>query len=231
MKQSEKRLRSVFIIGAICIISSCQTLYVPQHTISPMHEKKGDMEINVQGLYSISGSLNYALGDHFMGGLSTNIYNQRDTSTDKTFKMSGATIDLGYFTSDNESNKRFEVMAGFGGGEISTRSDIFSFSRVYIQPSIGFIQKNIESAISLRINGMIYEPGVFNKRNNEAFNVQFIEPSFTFRGGGKKLKFQGQFGISLPIGGNAPNNFAYVPFVASIGLSYKLNLSRNKSTL
>jgi len=77
-------------------------------------------------LYALSGSVNYAFGNHFMAGFSTNIFNQSDTNSDKTFNMSGATIDLGYYIVDKESNRRFEVMAGYGGGELSTRSDIFT---------------------------------------------------------------------------------------------------------
>lgn len=229
MKQSINCLIIVLIYGVMIILTSCQTLYVPQHVITPMHEKKGDLEINVQGLYSISGSVNYAFGDHFMGGLSTNVYSQSDTSSNEDFKMSGATIDLGYYTLDKESNKRFEVMGGFGGGDMTTRADNFKFTRVYVQPSIGFIQKKIESVISLRINGMFYEPAKTNIGSLGAFNARFIEPTYTFRGGGEQLKFHGQFGISLPIGGNLPNNFAYVPFIASVGLSFKLNVLKNKT--
>jgi len=77
---------------------------------------------------------------------------------------------------------------------------------------------------------MFYEPDKTNTGNLGAFNARFIEPAYTFRGGGEKLKFHGQFGISLPIGGNLPSDFAYVPFMASVGLSYKFNLLNNKTT-
>lgn len=218
----------MFGLGLL-IITSCQTLYVPQQVISPMHEKKGDLELNIQGLYALSGAVNYAFGNHFMAGLSTNIYNQSDTTSDNRFNMSGATIDVGYYTLDKESNKRFEVMGGFGGGEITTRTDMFSFSRIYLQPSIGFIEKKIESIISLRVNAMIYEPAKTNTGNKGAFNARFIEPCYTFRGGGEKLKFHGQFGLSFPIGGNLPNNFAYIPMITSVGLSYKFNVIKKKT--
>jgi hypothetical protein len=217
-----------YLLLASFALSSCQTYYVPQHVVSPMHEKKGDLELNVQGLYSASGSANYAFSNHFMAGLSTNVYSQKDTLSNNNFTMKGATIDLGYYTIDKESNKRFEVMAGFGGGNILTQKDEYDFARVYLQPSIGFVKQKIESIVSLRINGMFYEPTPTNASNISAFSVKFIEPAYTFRGGGTQLKFQGQFGFSLPISSNLPNDFAFVPFMASVGLSYKLYVLKDK---
>lgn len=202
---------------------ACQMYYVPQHVITPMHEKKGDLELNVQGLYSISGSASYAFTDQFFAGLSVNRYADKDTHRVDNFVMSGTTMHLGYLYQTPDHRRRFELMGGAGLGSIREDFSI-PFTRIFIQPSYGFIDDNIESIVSLRVNNMIYgkDANATGKQGN--FNIGFIEPAYTFRGGSPYVKFQAQLGLSVPYTAMAvPDDFAYAPFFMSLGLSCKIN--------
>ena len=218
----------VLIYGVMVILSSCQTLYVPQHVISPMHEKKGDAEINVQGLFSISGSASYAFTDNFFAGVSANRYQDNDTGSISKLQMNGLCLDVGYYSNDKESKRRFELMGGLGIGNLTNFRTDYAITRVYLQPSIGFVQKKVESIVTLRLNGMYYSNNLPNNIPAK-FNIQFIEPTYTFRGGGEKLKFHAQMGFSIPIKAtNEPSSFAYFPMITSMGVSYKFNLAKKK---
>lgn len=133
-----------------------------------------------------------------------------------------------------KENGVFDFYAGVGYGDIKTKSN-FTLDgegktdkvegngyRYFVQPSIGFKKSKFEFAFSLR--------GVFLDLDNIRYNNStilyqkegmFIEPVFTFRVGGPKIKFQAQIGGSLPMQSSSLG-IKYRPLLMSVGISWRL---------
>ncbi len=82
-----------------------------------------------------------------------------------------------------------------------------SFTRLFLQPSVGYLNSAIELGISTRISYLDYLSGTFTGNDPEAKKIyrylleeknQFVvfEPAVTVRMGWRKMKFQGQMGFS-----------------------------------
>lgn len=126
---------------------------------------------------------------------------------------------MGYFRNIGQSFV-FELYGGAGGGsehhqysyyDFGYLKNIYdgtadiSFSRLFLQPSVGCSYKWLEGAFSMRLCRMafnriddhIISSGTYGLDVLENNKYQFfLEPAFTLRGGGKELRLQVQYVFS-----------------------------------
>jgi hypothetical protein len=118
---------------------------------------------------------------------------------------------------------------GWGGVKNEYESNLESklnYNRYFIQPSCGYYNKHINLIFSLRFSGIDYnrikyDPGI---DVSDTYDLEYIinypfalyiEPAFTFRAGGEKLKFQFQVVVSDNL--NTPD-LVYEPLCITTGL-------------
>lgn len=222
---------AMFTITMLSIVG-CELYYLPPHIQTPAHKEKGDVALNLQGLYTGSASASYAFSDHGFAGISFMGYSATNADTFNNDFFRVGTLEGGYYDYDDESNIHLQVSGGIGAGTVGDPSNAFevAFQRFYIQPSIGFISSNrkFENHLSMRVSHIGYEEQVF--RSIDAFSVRFVEPAYTFRAGAENFKFQMQLGLSLAFYQNSyvPVEFVYDPFIFSIGVQANLNVFQKK---
>lgn len=155
-------------------------------------------------------------------------YSARNTDSFSNDFFRITSLEGGFYDYDEETNVHLQISGGYGSGSVGDPSNGFAadFIRLYIQPSAGFISpgKNFENHLTLRIAQISYQRQIFH--NIDPFQVEFIEPTYTFRGGSENLKFQIQAGVSLPLSysSKVPNDFAYVPFILGVGIQANFNV-------
>lgn len=221
-------LKITICLAILWTFAGCELYYLPPHIQTPAHTKKGDIALNVQGLYTGSASASYAFSDHGFLGASYMGYSASNTDSFSNDFFRVTSLEGGYYDYDDETNLHLQVSGGFGTGTVGdpTWSFAADFSRFYIQPSIGFISenKNFENHLTLRVSHIAYERQV--SQNVDPFQVQFIEPAYTFRGGSENLKLQMQVGLSIPIHAysNVPVDFFHDPFIFGIGVQANFNI-------
>jgi hypothetical protein len=125
----------------------------------------------------------------------------------------------------------FETYGGVGWGGVkneyeSNLESKLNYNRYFIQPSCGYYNKHINLIFSLRFSGIDYnrikyDPGI---DVSDSYDLEYIidypfalyiEPAFTFRAGGEKLKFQFQVVVSDNL--NTPD-LVYEPLCITTGL-------------
>lgn len=110
---------------------------------------------------------------------------------------------------------RYEAVGGFGSGKIKNTSRITSgefinakFIKPYVQPSVGFVSRYFEAAISPRISYLSYSDQEdfnliteANQSLQEFFDVQsnklVFEPGLTLRGGYQSVMLELQYSYSF----------------------------------
>ncbi len=213
------------LLFTLALLSGCELYYLPPQIQTPTHEQKGDLAVNLQGLYTLSGSASYAITNNlFLGGSFMNYSNQNDSNSSDFFRV--GTVEGGYYHFDTTRNLHVEAMIGFGNGQAGDAEGFdVNFSRFYIQPSIGFLTegRNIENHLTFRYSTLNYDEQPV--RQVRAFSTSFIEPAYTMRLGTEHLKFHWQLGLSMPIGpsNGRPTEFAFDPFIFGFGVNWKFN--------
>ncbi|GEM_PF-2266089 len=225
-------LQRICILFTSLLFVGCELYYLPPHTQTPSHKEKGDIALNVQGLYTGSASASYAFSDHGFAGASFMGYaaNNTDSFSNDFYRV--LTVEGGYYDFDQESNLHLQISGGIGAGTVGDPSNAFEvdFSRFYIQPSVGFISshRKIENHLALRLSHIEYQKQI--AQNVDPFSVQFVEPTYTFRGGSENIKLHMQLGLSVPLlnTSNTPPEFAYDPFIFGLGIQANLNVFQKK---
>ncbi|WP_143307539.1 hypothetical protein [Chitinophaga vietnamensis] len=227
-------------------ISSCSKhIYVPNTANVPLlkekYEFKGSISpTNLQTAFALTNNIaimangQYVYRYNFDKGSNNNndLFLDNDT---RGGVIEGA---VGYFKPlDAKKRMVLDVFAGYGGGGFRTLDKNYSttagavendyllrnhFSKVFIQPSIGFVHPVFEAAFTSRFSfvnfyNMYIGPKAFqndaaSKENFSRINdkpVAFYEPAFTFRAGYKYVKFQMQVLFSVVMDDNAYNNSNY----------------------
>ena len=226
-----RSFKITLILAIIWSFTGCELYYLPPQIQTPSHTQKGDVSINVQGLYTGSASASYAFNDNGFIGASYMGYaaNNADSFSNDFFRVS--TLEGGYFTYDSTSNIHFQISGGLGAGSVGDPSTGFQadFNRLYIQPSIGFfsVRKNFENHLTMRISSISYLRQEL--QNVDPFSVQFIEPAYTFRAGSENIKFHMQLGFSIPFSTieTRPIDFFHDPFIFGLGVQANFNVFQN----
>ena len=245
----------IFISMMVCV-SSCVTLYKPNSINSPVLKRQGDLKCSGGLGVSGSGLLNlqtaYGVTNH-VGVMLNGMYHSIRTNEDSIYigkhNQYFGEGGVGYFSSMGA--KKNGVFQCFGGGGIGYTNDYFSqtdenharstatYFNYFIQPGIAYSNDFVDVSFDIRANDV----NIFSIQstsdfyNDTTFNFINLEPTFTIKAGGKKLKGFIQTGITYPIyhpdaylTSNSFNLFLIGPiFKFSIGLNMTFNLSKQKT--
>lgn len=191
--------------------------YAPNAHNVPLLKEKKDTKI----LLALSS------GDEFSGfegqfatavtdkvGIMANFFTASSSEEDSNESGKGSMFEIGagYFKPLGQRFV-FESYGGVGYGGVSNKYEIGSskvkFSKIFVQPAIGFSTKGFEAILSTRLAGLNYHSVNYQAVesydllelqyvNDHKFSVLF-EPALTIRGGWNKLKIQLQYVISSNI--------------------------------
>lgn len=215
-------LSQIFLVAVALFSSRCvNSYYVPSsHNVPLLTEKKDGRAslsyynanrdfINVIPGVELQGS--YAVGDHV--GLMGSFLSAGKTVDMSSFSTQYADLGIGCFTTAASQKLVFELYGAFGlgharnGFDANITSDAH-YTKVYVQPVIGFKSTYFDAAISWRLAsvhftsvnpmGPIPSYGLSDLDwiiNQPTGTVS--EPAFTLRAGTGLLKLQIQTGLSI----------------------------------
>ncbi|WP_207420609.1 hypothetical protein [Desertivirga brevis] len=259
------KFKIAFVFVAITFFtSSCNHYYyAPNSNFTPLMTEKNEVSLNVHGSLGwehgggeFQGA--YALGEHL--GVMASIFSasgeegttdSEDSRYYKEEKDSGEgtyyEAGLGYFTALNKGNKFrkgvFEVYGGIGRGNVFNsfgeyRSVENSFTKVFVQPSLGYKSRAFDIAFS----GKLSMVNVNLNRNStdqkidksDLDNISFVEghpgslvwePGFMAQLGWSPIKLKMQltrsFNLTYP-------EYPQDNFVFAIGVNARFNVKKQK---
>lgn len=246
------------ILGMFFAVTGCVTLYKPNTINSPMLKEKGDLNTSGSiglsgcGLYNLQAA--YAISNH-AGILADGMYHRRqinsaDSAIEKLNMFFGE-AGAGYFTTFGDKNAGFFQCYG-GGGYGFTKDKMYDagqsypevnarYFNVFIQPGLAFVSKHIATAFDLRMNyvnlfnvhASLYDRFEwwntdFHYYSDTTLNFVNLEPTFTLKAGGEKLKGILQVGVTIPVinshsffMANTSSMLTIPLFKLSVGISYE----------
>lgn len=240
---------TIILLLAFLIVGCMPCYYTPNVQNVPMFNARNQANATVGyrfGLYSRGWDIQsaYSLTDHI--GIMANYnhfgatYNESEDGwvavEDGNFRGNLFEFGLGYYR-PIPGDFIFEAYGGAGWGNITNEfSDYLShlesevkYNRYFIQPAIGWRHSNINLAFSTRFCAINYTHYTLQDPQNqydmfELMGVDhnpcwMLEPAFTFRGGGKVVKFQTQIGLSFELNNEEVN---YDPFSFSFGVAFTI---------
>lgn len=237
---------------------SCRPpLYIPNTTNVPTLKEKGDIDasytLGTNG-HDLQG--NYAITNNWGVMLNGSYGNSKSDSSASFNRHEFIEIGGGYTINLNEDklNENKVLFSAFGGYGFGSSSGLYAYSignsmyshqtngtytRAFIQPSIGYSTNNVDIFFTLRstyvnVNKIKNELeqsllndeylddfGNLVKRKNS--NI-FYEPTLTIRAGGEQVKGFLQFGFSKGLTPNYQTIFRQRPIIFIIGLHADLNV-------
>ncbi len=229
------------MIGIMIHLTSCaHYYYAPNAQNVPLLKEKKDTKLTVA----------LSSGDEFTGfeaqfatavsdkiGIMANLITASGNE-DNGESGSGSMFEIGagYF---KPLGKRFvfETYGGIGYGTVSNKYDPgtskVKFTRLFVQPSIGFTTSWIDIALSTRLAGLNYHSVAYSGiENHDSSDLEYIkdnkfsflfEPAFTVRAGWDQLKFQLQLVLSKNL-----NNSALQQEESNFNLGLFLDVSPKK---
>lgn len=241
-----KRAVGMGIFGSVAmLLAACNPVYYqPTPAVVPLLQEKGDLELQgsvADGVsFSVGGA--YALSDQF--ALMAHGYLVPNSEG-----YSGGIAELGLgFNAPVGENLRFETYAGAGVGSLSADLETeegsvdsllfeLGLSRLFLQPSIGYVSENFEAAVTTRFSVVNYsdiQRGPAASTSDARFATLeelddqaavFLEPGITLRAGTERVKGQLQYFHALRLAGDAlevDDNRYYENSVLSLGIVFKL---------
>ncbi len=228
----------------LLLFPGCISLYyAPNSQNVPMFKEKNETEASLAfqfGTLTVGcdADLAYSFTNHFGIMANYNHWSAKKRSmlpnSDAEFHISGKSdlieMGAGYFLPFKDRFV-FEAYGGGGWGGVKNEYESqgesrLSYNRYFIQPSCSYYNKKVSLAFSMRLSGIDYrritfDPGIdfFDSYDLEyiidnPFSL-YLEPAFTFRVGGEKLKFQFQVVVSDNL--NTPD-LIYEPLCITTGL-------------
>ncbi|HEX2984090.1 MAG TPA: hypothetical protein VHO28_11160 [Ignavibacteriales bacterium] len=196
-----------FIIISSFTLSACASVYVPNAVNVPMLDKAGDVQLGAHtGINGFDLQASAAITDNFAVMLNGAFLSETG-DTNNYRKRKFGEIGLGYFTSFREMG-RFEVYAGYGVGKTSAMDDFEipgvwtnyaegSYSRIFVQPSIGMESKVVDFGLAMRV-AYVQIYSLKNKVDDINFeeNSTYYEPVVFVRVGAPPVKLSFQWGFS-----------------------------------
>lgn len=223
------------ILGGFVVFlffNSCAPAYVPNVANTPLLEKKGDAQVNLNvGLSGFDPQIAYAVTDHFGLMLNGSFANRTSDSTNNFHSHNFIEGGAGYFGTIGNKG-RYEVYGGYGFGEIQaeydntlwiSQSDV-KYNRFFIQPAIGVSSTVFDASFSPRLVHVNLYQGT---NNNAAF---FLEPIISAKLGYKYVKVVAQMGLSFALIDENDLVFDYQPFMFSFGIQVNIHKLFQKTT-
>lgn len=201
-----KHYKIILILSAFNF-SACASVYVPNAVNVPMLEKAADVQLGAHtGINGFDLQVSAAITDNIAIMANGALLSETSDSTDYRKRKFGE-IGLGYFTNFREIG-RFEVFAGYGVGRTYSR-DYFTFpgittnylegsySRIFVQPSVGIETKVIDFGLAMRVSFVsIYSVKGKEIDINYDENTTYYEPVLFVRIGAPPVKLSLQWGFS-----------------------------------
>lgn len=238
---------SIYSIWAcLIVLSSCSpVLYSNVGQNVPLFKEKGEFsgQVAYSGTDDASGlglQMAYSASDHLL--LAGSVYVMGNNQSAENWRGDGAFGEFAAGIYTPVQNKKFvlQVLGGLGFGGIKSRelsNNIeVNFTKPFVQPSLGFVTKGFEIALSPRIAQVYYGNKRLDVREQE-FHQQLqgfldrnhgklaFEPGVTVRAGWEGVKFQVQY-VHSNFGFN--DGFSQPNFISG-GLYFLLNEKSNKS--
>lgn len=205
-------------IGAI-YLSSCAPMYIPNKVNIPLLSHAGELQVGAFGATSgLDPQVTYAITNHVAVMANGSFRNDEpDSTTTNYHKHSFGELGVGYYKQLSD-NLRFEVFAGYGGGNIEAlySNSLFSdyaktkIKRFFIQPDVGFTTKVVDPGLAMRF--VIVNATQANQNITRAF----LEPAVSLKAGFEYIKFVFQAGLSIPFQND--NMIEQEPFIAAVGI-------------
>lgn len=193
-----------FLPTALLLLSlaGCQTMYVPNQPQVPLMSEGDETQVTLNiATNGYGGQFAYSPYYHWAVIANANTFNVvQDTNFDVKYRQSYAEVGTGYYTRLNKF-ARMEVLFGLGTGSVGFDDVRDRYRRAFVQPSIGFSGPFVDAGLTTRIAYVNYYQ---HKENGGTAplrqNGLFLEPAITARAGYEQMKFQGQFGLGIPLG-------------------------------
>ncbi|MBO9728129.1 MAG: hypothetical protein J7623_05770 [Chitinophaga sp.] len=242
------RLYAVLLCSAAFAMSSCNKhIYVPNQVNAPLlkerYEFKGSVTpTNLQTAFAVTDNIGimangqYLYGFNYLDPANDNSNDNNDILVSNRTRGGLVEGAVGYFKPFGSRKKMvFDVYAGYGSGGFKTfthRPDANDgtnindymlknhFSKVFVQPSIGFVNPVVETIFTSRFSMVNFYNSQFGTKafeNDENGKTDFLrinnkpiafyEPAFTVRVGYKYVKFQSQLQFSVPLNDESFNNY------------------------
>lgn len=224
----------LLLLSVLGITSCNRHIYAPNAVNVPLLKEKNEFKAsispnNLHTAFAITDNIAIMANGQYVYRLAPW---DNDQSTNDLFldqDLRGGVVEgaVGFFKPlDKKKRMVFDVYAGGGAGgfktlaahntEASANPNDYllknRFSKVFIQPSIGFVHPVIEAAFSSRFSMLNFYNSQIGSRafeNNTTAKddflrvadkpIVFYEPAFTFRVGYKYVKFQTQLLFSIPL--------------------------------
>jgi len=205
-----------YVLGIIILFfSSCAPVYIPNTSNTPLLTNKKEVQASIHaGTSGFDPQFAYAVTDHMGIMLNGSFLNSTSDSTDSYHKHKFVEAGAGYYSHFGTRGK-FETFAGAGFGKIDAlywlSDSNVSFTRYFIQPSVGITTKVVDAGLSTRIVIVNY-----NQISTSVPGV-FFEPIFTLKAGYDHIKAVGKIGFSFPMN-SEKTNFDNQPFILSLGI-------------
>lgn len=225
-------MKKLIYISLLAItLYSCVPAYTPNMVNTPLFSSQNEAQLALgTGTSGVDLQTGYAPTDHIGVIVNGSFANRSDSIN--FHKHSFVEFGGGYYSAMGKHG-RFEALGGYGLGNVDARfkNGIFdsrvktTYTRIFIQPSIGTISDVFEISFTPRL--------VFVKVKSPLDTLNtfptdpFFEPTITMKLGWKYIKFVTQFGLSFPL---TPYTY-YVnePFLFSIGLIGKIPGKKKES--
>lgn len=236
-----------FLLGAATLaVSACNNrIYVPNQVNAPAlkerYEFKGSVTpTNLQGAFAVSDNIAIMANGQYLWGFDDINPDKNNNNTDDLFfnRIRGGMVEgaVGYFKGFGSRKQMvFDVYGGYGSGGFRTfthRPDANDgtnindyllknrFSKVFVQPSIGYVNHIVETIFTSRFSMVNFYNSQFGAKafeNNENAKADFLrvgdkpvvfyEPAFTVRVGYRYVKFQSQLLFSVPLNNGSWDNY------------------------
>ncbi|NNE55141.1 MAG: outer membrane beta-barrel protein [Flavobacteriales bacterium] len=214
----------VLLCFLLLLFSSCATTYVPTTLNVPTFSNKGEFQAKLlAGFNGGDVQLGYAATNHL--GLMVNFSAADDSEEATQFKRNTLELGAGYYTNLN-GRLVWEAMGGVGLGKLqgvftSSGGDYFSddvtYSKVFIQPAIGWTTDILDVSFATRVSIISMDPA---NAPEPIETIGFFEPALTLGLGFRWLKFHVQGGLSVPTVDPIP--YTNTPFILNVGLAARI---------
>lgn len=212
------------------VFTSCSPEYVPNMVNSPMFSNAGEFQATIAtGNSNFDAHTAVAITDHIGIMVNGSYGNETNDSTKDFHKHSFIEAGIGYYEKIGDKG-RYEVFGGYGFGKVDGyfENALFDevitdarYNRFFIQPGIGISTGIFDGSFSPRFVLVQMDPKGANFPSTQYDT--FFEPVITSKIGYKYVKFIVQFGVSVPIGDQAPT-YDHERFIFNFGLN--INLGR-----
>ncbi|MGN7825002.1 hypothetical protein HGH92_33070 [Chitinophaga varians] len=254
-------LAGLCLYAAIGLTSCSKHIYAPNAANVPLLKEKNEFKAsitpyNLQTAFALTNNIAIMANGHYVYQVNPGVENYPSDDLFINGDLRGGMGEgaIGFFKPlDPKKRMVFDVFAGGGAGSFRTlasgadaegvnREDYRlrnRFSKIFIQPSIGFVHPVVEAAFSSRFSCVNFYDTYMGPRafeNDATAKSDFVriadkptvfyEPTFTVRAGYKYVKFQSQLLIAVPLTEdntqyNRMNNY-FQPVVFSMGVSVNI---------